>query len=137
MRDWKMFNGEIVAEFRANAGRVPRFGEMPVLILHTIGARTGEIRETPLIPVFEGGEVYVFATAEGSTTHPSWYHNLRAHPRITIEAAGDQFIADVVQIPEDEAARIVGERAANVPQLAEYVAKAAPRKVPVFVVKRV
>ena len=41
MIDWKSLNREVIAEFRANGGRVARFGDNPVVILHTIGAQSG------------------------------------------------------------------------------------------------
>ena len=132
MRDWSTFNAEIVREFRSNGGRVTRFGGLPLIILHTVGARSGIVREVPLIPVLEGDDMFVFATAEGSPTHPAWYFNLRAHPRITVETAEGRFTADVVQLGDEDAASMVGPRAAAVAQLAEYVVSAAPRRIPVF-----
>ena len=132
MRDWATFNREIIAEFRANNGRVDRFGGLPVIILHTIGARTGEPRPTPLIPVLEGGEMFVFGTAAGAPKDPAWCANLRAHPRIVVETADGDYTADVTPIDPERAQRMIDERAATTPQLAEYVASAAPRPIPVF-----
>ncbi len=126
------FNREIVEEFRANGGRVARFGDLPVIVLHTIGARSGEVRLTPLIPVFDGDDMFVFATAAGAPTDPAWCLNLLAHPRITVESADGEFVADVVPVAPDDAQRMIDERAATTPQLAEYVVSAAPRRIPVF-----
>jgi len=131
-RDWVSFNAEIVEEFRANGGRVARFGDLPVIILHTIGAVSGEVRLTPLIPVFDGDDMFVFATAAGGPKDPAWCANLLAHPRITIESAEGEFVADVVPLMPDDAQRMIDERAATTPQLADYVASAAPRSIPVF-----
>ena len=131
-RNWVSFNSEIVEEFRANGGRVDRFGGLPVIILHTIGAVTGEVRLTPLIPVFDGDAMFVFATAAGAPKDPAWVANLRAHQRITVESADGEFVADVVPVATDDAQRMIEERAATTPQLAEYVSSAAPRAIPVF-----
>lgn len=131
-RNWVAFNSEIVEEFRANGGRVARFGDLPVIILHTIGAVSGEVRLTPLIPVFDGDDMFVFATAAGASTHPSWVANLLTHPRITVEAADREFLADVVPLAPDDAQRMIDERAAVTPQLAGYIESAAPRRIPVF-----
>jgi deazaflavin-dependent oxidoreductase (nitroreductase family) len=131
-RDWVSFNSEIVDEFRANDGRVARFGDLPVIILHTIGAVTGQVRLTPLIPVFDGDDMFVFATAAGARKDPAWVANLLAHPRITVESADGEFVADVVPIAPDDAQRMVDERAATTPMLADYVQSAAPRPIPVF-----
>lgn len=94
-RDWVSFNREIVGEFRANGGQIERFGGLPVVILHTIGAVTGEVRLTPLIPIIDGDDMFVFATAAGASKDPAWVANLRANPRITVESADDEFVADV------------------------------------------
>ena len=131
-RDWVSFNAEIVDEFRSNGGQVARFGDLRVIILHTIGARTGQVRLTPLIPIVDRGDMFVFATAAGAPTDPAWCANLLAHPRITVEAADGELVADVAPLPPDEAQRMVDERAATTPQLAEYVASASPRRIPVF-----
>jgi hypothetical protein len=53
VRDWATFNTAVIAEFRANGGEVARFGGLPVVIVHTIGAQSGKVREIPSIPVFE------------------------------------------------------------------------------------
>ncbi len=137
MRDWATFNREIIEEFRANDGRVARFGGLPVIIVHTIGARTGSPRPTPLIPVFEGDDMFVFGTAAGAPKDPAWCANLRAHPRVTVETAEGEYVADVLPVDVEEAQRMIDERAATTPQLAEYVAAAAPRHIPVFSVTRV
>ena len=90
-RDWVSFNQEIVEEFRAKGGRVARFGDLPVIILHTIGAVSGAVRLTPLIPVFDGDDMFVFATAAGAPKDPAWVANLLATPRITIESADGDY----------------------------------------------
>ncbi|MFT6292235.1 MAG: deazaflavin-dependent oxidoreductase (nitroreductase family) [Candidatus Aldehydirespiratoraceae bacterium] len=131
-RDWVGFNAGIIEEFRANDGKVAAFGDLPVIVLHTIGALTGAVRLTPLIPVFDGDRMYIFGTAEGASKDPAWAGNLRTHPRITIETATASFVADVLALPEVDARRMVDERAATTPKLREYVASAAPRTIPVF-----
>ena len=52
--DWKQLNPEVIAEFRANEGRVARFGDLEVVVLHTLGARSAKILEVPLIVVPDG-----------------------------------------------------------------------------------
>jgi deazaflavin-dependent oxidoreductase (nitroreductase family) len=137
VRDWATFNAAIIEEFRANDGVVARFGGLPMIVLHTVGARSGEPRPTPLIPVFEGDDMFVFATAGGAPTDPAWCANLRAHPRIAVETADSSFTADLIELPTDEAQRMIDERATTTPQLAAYVESAAPRRIPVFAVSRV
>ncbi len=136
VRDWDTFNAEVIAEFRANGGEVARFGGLPVVIVHTIGAQSGEVREIPLIPVFLDDRMLLFGTAAGSPTHPAWYFNLRAHPRVTLEYGAETFTADVVLLPAADAERLVSRQAESTPQLAEYIASASPRAIPVFEITR-
>jgi deazaflavin-dependent oxidoreductase (nitroreductase family) len=76
----------VIEEFRANLGQVggPLAG-VSVLLLHHIGARTGERRVTPLVYQARGGTFVVFASNYGAPEHPAWYHNLRARPDAAIE----------------------------------------------------
>jgi deazaflavin-dependent oxidoreductase (nitroreductase family) len=137
MIDWKKLNPAVVSEFRANGGKVAQFGDLPVVILHTIGARSGMVREVPLIVIYEDEQMLLFGTAAGASTHPDWYYNLRAQPRIEVELGQKCFTADVVELPEDEAQRHVDAQAESVPQFSDYVKSAAPRTIPVFSIIRV
>ncbi len=136
-QEWQRFNDGVVAEFRANEGRVGAFGDLPLVVLHTIGARSGMVREIPLIPVERGDDVLFYGTAEGSRTDPAWVHNLRAHPRITVEAGDGRFDATFEELALQEADAIVAEHSRSTPVLADYVASAAPRPIPVFRMHRV
>jgi deazaflavin-dependent oxidoreductase (nitroreductase family) len=134
MRDWDSFNAGVIAEFRANGGVVERFGGLPLVIVHTVGARSGKLREVPLIPVYEGGRMLLFGTAQGATTDPAWCFDLRADPSVDIELGTERFPAEVTELPASEAASIIERRAGSTPQLADYVARAAPRPIPVFTI---
>ena len=74
-----------------------------------------------------------FASA---TTHPDWYHNLRAHPEITVEYGTDTFAATVTELPEDEGQAKLRAQAELMPQFGEYVTSAAPRVIPAFHIAR-
>ncbi len=137
MFDWESLNREVIAEFRANGGKVARFGDLPVVILHTIGAKSGKVREIPLIIVADGDELLLFGTKAGSPTHPVWYYNLKAHPRITVELGTERFTADLVELPEAGAAGKVRHMADTNEHFAGYVKSAAPRRIPVFSIERV
>lgn len=82
MTDW---NAAIIDEFRANDGRVSRFGDGLVL-LHAVGAKTGEPRVKPVAgrPQPDGSWL-IAATYGGNDKNPPWYHNLKAHPDLDIE----------------------------------------------------
>ena len=136
MIDWKPFNAEVVAEFRANGGKVAQFGDKPVVILHTIGARTGEVRLIPLVVVPDGNEMLLYATAAGASAHPHWYFNLRANPQIAVELGSERFTAEVLELAEPEARKKVQQMSREVPQFAAYVESALPRAIPVFSITR-
>src|SRR5215469_18297866 len=81
--DW---NAKIIAEFRANGGKVGgAFEGAPLLLLHTTGAKTGQERVNPVMYRQVGGNYAVFASKAGAPTHPDWYHNLVANPAVTAE----------------------------------------------------
>ena len=131
------WNEKVIAEFRANRGKVEQFGDMPLVILHTIGAKSGQVRLTPLVPFVDGDDLTVFGSAGGAPTHPAWVFNLRSTPRIAVEYGTETFEADVVELPQDEAVSrlsAMGERFGN---FAEYVESAAPRRIPAFAITRV
>lgn len=88
MSDW---NTNIIEEFRENDGTVTTggFGRRLVL-LHSRGARSGAQRVNPLASVRESDDAWlVAASAAGADRHPAWYHNLLAHPEVTIETPDD------------------------------------------------
>ena len=80
------FNAKIIDEFHANEGRVGGvFEGIPLLLLHHTGARSGESRINPLAYQSDDGRYVVFASKGGALKNPNWYHNLKAHPNVTIE----------------------------------------------------
>ena len=133
MSSW---NEQIIAEFRANGGKAAQFGDAPLVILHTIGAKSGQVREIPLVALVQGDAMTVFASAAGSPKHPDWYHNLKANPTITVEYKPESFTANVVELPADEAAARLNDQAQLMPQFAGYVESAAPRIIPAFSITR-
>src|ERR1700733_15258685 len=80
------FNGQIIAEFRANGGKVGGpFQGADVLLLHHTGARSGTERVSPLAFQWVGDSLAVFASRAGAPTNPAWFHNLIAHPDTVVE----------------------------------------------------
>ncbi|GAA4220113.1 deazaflavin-dependent oxidoreductase (nitroreductase family) [Streptosporangium album] len=79
-------NRPIVTEFRANHGSVGGpFTGADLLLLTTLGARSGRPATSPLAYFRDGERLLVVASAGGSPRHPAWYHNLRSHPEAVIE----------------------------------------------------
>ncbi len=87
------YNTQIITEFRENGGRVCGMWEGTMLILlHHIGARSGTERVTPVACSPQGeGRFAIWAANGGSPTPPNWYHNLKAHPQITVEVGTQTF----------------------------------------------
>lgn len=129
MNDW---NAGIIKEFRANGGKVEQFGDAPLVILHTIGAKSGQLREIPLVMMLDGDQRFVFASAAGSPKHPDWYHNLIATPEIDVELPSETIRARLTPLDEADRAARLGKQAAIMPQFGEYITNAAPRLIPVF-----
>ena len=91
----RALNAAIAEEFRANAGKVSRFPDRKILLLTTIGARSGEPRLSPLAYVADGSpdRLVLFASHLGAAHHPGWYHNLVANPEVTVEVGTETFTA--------------------------------------------
>jgi deazaflavin-dependent oxidoreductase (nitroreductase family) len=88
VKDW---NRRIIEEFRANGGKVGGpFAGAPLLLLHTVGARSGKERINPMMYRDLGeGRFAVFATRAGDPAHPDWYLNLDANPHVTAEIGAE------------------------------------------------
>lgn len=133
------FNEQVIAEFRANEGRVGGpFEGAPMILVHHVGARTGTERVAPLVYFPEDdGAMLIVASKGGAPTNPDWYHNLLANPKIDVEVGTETFPVRATELPVDERAvvwrRIVAER----PGFGEYEAKAGGRTIPVFRLERV
>ncbi|MCW2931660.1 MAG: hypothetical protein JWM19_2622 [Actinomycetia bacterium] len=124
----------VVAEFRANAGKVGGFhAGMPLLLLTTTGARTGQRRAAPLAYVPDGDRYVVAAANGGARANPAWYHNVVADPRVTVEAGTETFGAIVTIAAGAERAALYQRCVAAYPQLADYQASTA-REVPIVLI---
>lgn len=127
-QDW---NATIIAEFRANAGRVGgNFEGAPILLLHTRGARSGHERVNPMMYLNLQDHVYVFASKAGHHSHPDWYRNLVAHPDVTVELDTETFSAVATPLRGTERDRVYAIQADRYPGFAEYQAKTT-RTIPV------
>src|SRR6188768_686201 len=80
------FSDRVIEEFRANAGHVTTggFGD-DLILVHSVGAKSGEERVTPLLGIADGNSWLVAASAAGSERHPAWYYNLLANADTVIE----------------------------------------------------
>ncbi|MER6424390.1 nitroreductase/quinone reductase family protein [Streptomyces sp. NPDC001137] len=119
------FNQQVIDEFRAHRGRVGGpFEGGRLLLLTTTGARTGTPHTTPVGYLPDGGDrVLVIASAAGSPKHPDWYHNLLAHPRVTVESGVFTYEAEAVVLAGEERERAWARAVGADPGWAEYQKK--------------
>lgn len=131
--DW---NAKIIDEFRRNGGKVGgQFEGAPVLLLHTVGARTGNERVHPMMYQDLGnGAVSVFASKAGAPTHPDWYHNLVANPDVTAEIGPEHLRFRARTATGSERERIWTKQKEAYPGFAGYEAK-TDRVIPVVVLE--
>jgi deazaflavin-dependent oxidoreductase (nitroreductase family) len=128
------FNGKIIAEFRANGGKVGGpFAGADMLLLHHTGARSGTQRVAPLSYQRVGDSFAVFASKAGAPENPAWYHNLIAYPDTSIEV-GTRTLPVRARVAEPAEGDVIWDRQKQrAPHFAQYEKKAAPRKIPVIV----
>ncbi len=131
--DW---NEQIIAEFRANEGKVGgMFEGAPIVLLTSTGAKSGKHHTTPLMYLPDGDRVVVFASKAGAPTNPQWFNNLVANPDATAEVGVEKFGVKAVVTEGDERNRLFEEQKKRYPQFAEYE-KSTPRTIPVVVLER-
>src|SRR6266581_3657754 len=122
MADW---NAATIQEFHSKAGKgIGPFGDQ-LMLLTTVGARSGDEHITPVMYHRDGERYVVIASKGGAPDHPGWYHNLKANPagRVEVGAEGD------------ERDRIYAERVAIAPGFGEYERQTS-RKIPVMILER-
>ena len=128
--DWARENSEKYMESGGTEGT--ELQGKPVILLTTIGAKSGKIRKTPLMRVEHGGEYAIVASLGGAPKHPVWYHNVKAHPRVELQDGAVTKDYEAREVVGDEKA-VWWERAIEAwPDYANYQKK-TDRQIPVFV----
>ncbi|SDN47500.1 nitroreductase/quinone reductase family protein [Allokutzneria albata] len=135
--DFTDFQQKIIAEFRANGGRVGGMFEGATLaLLTTTGARSGLPRTSPLGYLEIDGQPVVIASAMGAPSHPAWYHNIRKDPAVTVEIGTETYEA-VAGIPTGaERDRLFAKAVEQAPGYGDYQEKTT-RVIPVVTLHRV
>jgi deazaflavin-dependent oxidoreductase (nitroreductase family) len=131
----KAMNAELVAGFRAQGGHLGGdFDGVPLLLLTTMGARTGRVGTTPLNYTRDGANYVVVASKSGSARHPDWYHNLLAHPEATVEVPGAVHRVRARITNGGEREQLFARHAAALPNFVAYQ-KRTTRELPVIVLE--
>ncbi|BDY31775.1 nitroreductase family deazaflavin-dependent oxidoreductase [Mycolicibacterium mageritense] len=128
--DWARENAETYMASGGTAGT--ELNGKPVILLTTIGAKTGKIRKTPLMRVEHNGEYAVVASLGGAPKNPVWYYNVKKNPRVELQdgtTSGDYTAREVFG---DEKAQWWQRAVAAFPDYADYQTK-TDREIPVFV----
>jgi deazaflavin-dependent oxidoreductase (nitroreductase family) len=119
--DW---NAKIIAEFRANEGRVGGpFEGAPMVLVHHRGRTSGRDHVTPVMYLphdIDDSIIYVFATKGGAPTNPDWYYNLTAGGGGSVERGTDSYAVAVRDVTGPERDRVYAEQARRYPGFAEY-----------------
>jgi len=130
-------NKAIIEEFRANGGKVGgAFAGRTLLLLHTVGAKSGESRINPVAYVRDGDRLVIIASKGGAPTNPDWYHNIVANPLVTVEVGTETFQARAEVPVEPERTRLYDKMVAVMPGFAAYRERTR-RVIPVVILKRV
>ena len=136
VNDMRAYNDALIAEFRANNGQLTgRLANSHILLLTTTGAKTGCERVTPLGYGIDGGRYVVVAANAGAPAHPDWYHNLLAHPDVTVEVGGERFAARAAVAEGPERDRLVANQDTIVPWFAAQQQKTT-RQIPFVILDR-
>jgi deazaflavin-dependent oxidoreductase (nitroreductase family) len=134
--DRNEYNRQLIAEFRASREKdAVVLNGRQLLLLTTTGAKTSQRRTSPMMYIPNGGRLLVIASNIGAPKHPDWYHNLAAHPVVTVEVGKDTYEATAVVLEGAERERIWAEIVAAHPFFAEHQAKTS-RQIPVVALER-
>ncbi len=131
---WRKYGAPVEAPLmKATGGRVRLSVGIPIVVLHTVGARSGQPRETPLAYFTDGDDVILIASNYGTAKHPAWYHNLIAHPEceLRIGPRGGRFVAREVTGPDrDRLYALAVDRL--IPVFALHEQRSGTRSIPVM-----
>ena len=134
--DINELNRKVIEEFRANNGTVTgQFENVPLLLLETTGARSGEQRIKPLAYFADGDRLVVIASFAGADTSPPWFFNLVKNPSVGVEVGSEKFAATATVAEEPERTRLYEKMVAMNPVFADYQAK-TERVIPVVILTR-
>ena len=132
MSDW---NKAIIEEFRANGGTVAQFSGRDLILLNTIGAKSGLPRVNPVVYMSDGVRYVIIASKAGAPTNPDWYYNIIANPEFDVEVGTEKFKVKATVAEEPERSQLYDKVAAKYAFFADYQAK-AERVIPVILLTR-
>ena len=106
---------------------------VPVVVLTTIGAKSGKPRSVPLLALIKGERVVLIASNWGQAHHPGWYYNLKANPEVELSLDGQTGIYIAQDATDVERQEYWEEAVYMYAGYAEYKKRAVTRKIPMFI----
>jgi deazaflavin-dependent oxidoreductase (nitroreductase family) len=132
--DIREINRLVVEQFRAG-GEVQGMHRDRLVLITTVGARTGQTRTTPMMFHPDGDRLLLVASNVGAPRHPDWYHNLVANPRVTVEVGDETYEAVATPLDGEERDRIWTMLKETYPFFADHE-RSTPRTIPVVALTR-
>jgi len=120
-----------------SGGRVSTGFGTQILLLETIGAKSGQVRKTPLVYLKDGERLVLIGSKAGAPRHPGWVHNLRASPRVKVLAPGRSGDYVAHEAEGEERTRLWADAVDYYAGYATYQERAGARRIPVVVLEPV
>ena len=134
---WKLGSGAHAGVYRATGGKLfGRMGKSPILLLNTVGRKTGRKRTSPLLYVMDGEDFVIIASKGGAPTHPAWYLNLKANPDATVEVGDREVRVRAEEVDSEEKVRLWQKMIEMYPTYDDYQTK-TKREIPLLVLRLV
>jgi F420H(2)-dependent quinone reductase len=129
----KLGSGVHAGVYRATGGKLfGRMGKSPILLLNTVGRKTGRKRTSPLLYVMDGEDFVIIASKGGAAAHPAWYLNLRANPEATVEIGDREVQVEAEVADPEEKARLWQKMVEMYPAYDDYQRKTG-REIPLLI----
>jgi deazaflavin-dependent oxidoreductase (nitroreductase family) len=130
---WKLGSGAHAGVYRATGGKLfGRMGKSPILLLNTVGRKTGRKRTSPLLYVMDGEDFVIIASKGGAAAHPAWYLNLRANPEATVEIGDREVQVEAEVADPEEKTRLWQKMVEMYPAYDDYQRKTG-REIPLLI----
>ena len=129
----KLGSGAHAGVYRATGGKLfGRMGKSPILLLNTVGRKSGKKRTSPLLYVMDGEDFVIIASKGGAPTHPAWFLNLRNDPEATVEIGDREVRVRAEEADPQEKARLWRKMVEMYPTYDDYQKK-TEREIPLLI----
>jgi deazaflavin-dependent oxidoreductase (nitroreductase family) len=132
---WKLGSGAHAGVYRATGGKLfGRMGKSPILLLNTVGRKSGKKRTSPLLYAMDGEDFVIIASKGGASAHPAWYLNLMANPEATVEIEDREVRVRAEEADSEEKSRLWQKMVEMYPAYDAYQEK-TEREIPLLVLR--